>query len=701
MKLHTKQNVVEKSGLKEEAGFSIEASAKAFFILSDGLYSNKVKAVVRELSTNAYDSHVDAGVADKPFDVHVPTRLEPTFYVRDYGTSMSHEDCMQLYTTYFRSTRSDSNDAVGCLGLGSKAPFAYVDSFTVEAYLNGNRRLYTAYKDESGIPVFSLMDEGETEEPNGIKVSMSVDSYDVWDFRREAAEIFKFFKVRPNFVGGEVDFEDGAVTLSGDNWEFERGSHNNYLIMGQIAYPIDEDQIKDEVASKFLYSSSGLNIYANIGDVDITPSRESLSYNSATKAKIVEIINEIGLEIATSMEEQIADQDSLFAARVKYIELSDQCDSVSVAMKALDTNLSWNGQDLFNNMMGSAIETGELHVTSYHKTSWRKKIDVTHGVEKIHMHTDTKYVVDDLPRGGISRIRKYINDNCENASIFVASDENAEAFYELLGGATEEDIILTSNLPKREYYRSGGGGGGGSIPAQVYDHDEGHFVSCKMSVKYEDAFYLEEARGEVRIEGDRQVGEYDEGYGCSLQIHSVSKMIETLTRMGSDLSDKNFYLVKPSVIRNSGLAHRDNWSDGCPVLRDATEEVMNDNLDNIRKVITKPELGRDASSRYAEVIRMTKSDSEIKQLVSEYDACVEEVDAVKHDVAAIRTLMSYFELKVDTDEAAKKMDRFEGSYDKLMERYPMFNEMSSYYMDEDTKQNCANYIDLVENSVDK
>ena len=61
MKLHSSTHTVEKSGNFEENQFSIEASAKAFMILSDGLYSNKILAVIRELSTNAYDSHVDAG----------------------------------------------------------------------------------------------------------------------------------------------------------------------------------------------------------------------------------------------------------------------------------------------------------------------------------------------------------------------------------------------------------------------------------------------------------------------------------------------------------------------------------------------------------------------------------------------------------------------------------------------------------------
>ena len=41
--------------------FKIKNSRKAFQILSSGLYSNKIKAIIRELSTNALDSHRAAG----------------------------------------------------------------------------------------------------------------------------------------------------------------------------------------------------------------------------------------------------------------------------------------------------------------------------------------------------------------------------------------------------------------------------------------------------------------------------------------------------------------------------------------------------------------------------------------------------------------------------------------------------------------
>ena len=122
-------------------------SAKAFSILSSGLYANKIRAIIRELSTNAYDSHVAAGCADRPFEVHLPTSLEPWFSVRDYGVGLSHQQVVNIYTTYFESTKTGSNDFVGALGLGSKSPFSYTENFGVTAVQNGHMGVYTALID--------------------------------------------------------------------------------------------------------------------------------------------------------------------------------------------------------------------------------------------------------------------------------------------------------------------------------------------------------------------------------------------------------------------------------------------------------------------------------------------------------------------------------------------------------------------------
>ena len=133
------QNEAVMSNVGEIGEFRIRNSAKAFSILSSGLYANKVRAVIRELSCNAVDSHVAAGRADTPFDVHLPNALEPHFSIRDYGTGLSHDQVTQIYTTYFESTKTNSNAFIGALGLGSKSPFSYTDNFTVTAIQNGKQ----------------------------------------------------------------------------------------------------------------------------------------------------------------------------------------------------------------------------------------------------------------------------------------------------------------------------------------------------------------------------------------------------------------------------------------------------------------------------------------------------------------------------------------------------------------------------------
>jgi HSP90 family molecular chaperone len=161
--------------------FRIRNSAKAFNILSSGLYANKIRAIVRELSCNAVDSHVAAGRSETPFDIHLPNQLEPWFAIRDYGTGLSHEQVTNIYTTYFESTKTNSNDFIGALGLGSKSPFSYTDNFTVTAIKDGIKGIYSAFINAEGVPSIAKMGEEETTEPSGVEVKFSVN--DRWDFQ--------------------------------------------------------------------------------------------------------------------------------------------------------------------------------------------------------------------------------------------------------------------------------------------------------------------------------------------------------------------------------------------------------------------------------------------------------------------------------------------------------------------------------------
>src|SRR6188474_648086 len=152
MKINEEKSPVKHNFIGPDTTFGIANNAKAFDILSSKIYTDVPLAIVRELSTNAYDSHVMANRKDVPFQVHLPNYEDSYFSIRDFGTGLSHEDMMGLYTSYFTSNRSDSNDTIGCLGLGSKSPFAYTSQFSVISFFNGTKSVYAVFKNEDGIP---------------------------------------------------------------------------------------------------------------------------------------------------------------------------------------------------------------------------------------------------------------------------------------------------------------------------------------------------------------------------------------------------------------------------------------------------------------------------------------------------------------------------------------------------------------------
>lgn len=701
MKLHANINTIEKSGDFEESQFSIEASAKAFFILSDGLYSNKILAVVRELSTNAYDSHVDAGKKDVPFDVHLPTRINPTFYIRDYGTSMSHENCMELYTTYFRSTRNNSNDAVGCLGLGSKAPFAYGDSFTVEAYLDGTRRLYNAYKNEDGSPVFSLMDTSDTIETNGIKVSINVNEYDIERFHREARKVYEFFNVRPHFIGDSIEYNQQNKTLVGDTWYFDDNHHDNFIIMGQIAYPIDCSQIimdgddQSKKNSRFIEYSSGLRVLVNIGDVDITPSRESLSYSRQTKININKIICTILDEISTKIESEIKNQTSLFKARKKYVQIADQCNSIKTAMESLSKSMLWNEHKLFDHIASESIDIPKMTLKLFEKSSYRAKIDMKIDTNRVHFNNTIRFVIDDLTRGGISRVRQNIKQSDGHVACYyykLGPTETVDncALYDILGGATKEDVTFTSTLPKvvRNGNNSYGGSGEPIVQVQVFNEESGNFEDCTMSVKYDNAYYFTESKGDVYISSG----------GRSVSVPVIEHVLNYLYENYSDEVDgKTFYLVKPFVAKNRNLANRDNWHLGYMFLMNIIDQIIEDNIEDIHDVTYQHRLSNNyRTAQWSTVIEMTRYPSIVRSVVSEYNEYASRLQNISEKVELIKNIASHLGVMIPTKDF--KDDKFCMTFDKEIAKYKMLKIILGVPYSTEDKQTIADYMDTVEQS---
>lgn len=297
------------SNVAEISEFKIRASSKSFQILSSGLYQNKIRAIIRELSTNAVDSHVAACRPDAQFDVHLPNQLEGWFSIRDYGTGLSRDQVSKIYTTYFESTKTDSNDFIGALGLGSKTPFSYTDNFTVTAIQNGVKGIYSAFINDTGVPSIALMQEEESTDPAGVEIKFAVHDYkDFWTFAREAELVYAYFKIQP-VVYGSSDFKVHKITYI--DRDIIPGVHttqncNSTAVMGNIAYPINfasSDTTLGDLASLL---SCGLEMHFDIGELDFQASREGLSYIPQTINAIKTKLELVNANLANILAGEVA-----------------------------------------------------------------------------------------------------------------------------------------------------------------------------------------------------------------------------------------------------------------------------------------------------------------------------------------------------------------------------------------------------------
>ena len=307
---HTEQHNLDTGGaVGESKEYSFEMNAHMASLLSDKLYSNKVEAIIRELACNAQDSHIEANNSAS-IDVHLPTAIEPFFYIEDFGIGLNHEDVMNLYTTYGASTKRGTNAQVGQFGLGSKVFFAYTDQATITATKDGIRQIYSAFKDEEGMPNITTMGAAihDNSLPDGVKVYVGVLPGDIEAFTGSAQQIFRRFDPRPNILGGSgYEIEEYESVIDGTGWLMRKEDTGYYnknksqpcAIQGNVAYRISEEEMKTHMEGTGLQFMLDIpfDIIFKIGELDVSSSREELSYNKQTIAAIITRFGDIHNEL--------------------------------------------------------------------------------------------------------------------------------------------------------------------------------------------------------------------------------------------------------------------------------------------------------------------------------------------------------------------------------------------------------------------
>jgi hypothetical protein len=272
-------------------------------LLSSNLYSNPEASFIREIVSNGWDSHVEAGNTNTPLIVNIKydyNTMKHSITIRDYGTGLSKEQFENLFCKIGSSTKRESNAYHGCFGLGHLSPLAVSKVCYITSYYNGVARLYVMTKNGNSITT-NLMSTSNTSEKNGLEITVKgVEGYRY----KDALKNLVFF---PNVYinGNYTEFNNVKIKrykyFTAASTEF-----NDKILLGNVLYPLDSNIIPAEYLDFYnaIYKS-GLVFNFNIGELQVTPNRESIIYNTATNALIVQRIKDACEEIKSILKPSI------------------------------------------------------------------------------------------------------------------------------------------------------------------------------------------------------------------------------------------------------------------------------------------------------------------------------------------------------------------------------------------------------------
>lgn len=323
---------IEATGLHKETFFNVkqENLAHVFSILRNQLYSNKEGAIIREYCTNAFDAHVEAGIPNTPIEITVPTAFNSDLIIRDHGLGLSEDDIHNIFASYGESTKRNTNNQVGMMGLGSKSAFCYSDSFTVVSYHNGTKTTYSAFIDETGIGKISQVMSEPTDE-TGLSIQVPVKRYDATKFENSIFDFIKEFTPKPIIhnspeLNKRIKEYNPKVILSGTNWELRQTQlyDSNYVKMGNVFYPFTYNSIDldydTQAHLRSLYRQ--IIIHANIGDVKPSASRELLDLTGNTKNYLKQAIQTLVDELREQAEEKVKNSSTYWEALINLREVN-------------------------------------------------------------------------------------------------------------------------------------------------------------------------------------------------------------------------------------------------------------------------------------------------------------------------------------------------------------------------------------------
>lgn len=290
MKIENKSADTIKIGqtASKQATISEHKISKLQYILTKGLYSDPITAVIAEITNNGIDAVVQAGKDPKKFPVLVEIDKNEQgnyfFRVTDKGTGLDQNQFENILMNYLESTKEEDSNSIGFFGLGSKSFLGLDRAATFTCRKNGKELKYLAYQGAEFCE-YDLISEKDTKEENGVIFEIPIEGYsEMSQFCSKARQKLAYYDTVALMIYGRL--EPNKITRSKD-WQYSEQNKNTtmHLCLKDVYYQID--------FGKLGINSIEIPIALRFGlqdGITVTPSRENLIYTEKVKTIIKEKI---------------------------------------------------------------------------------------------------------------------------------------------------------------------------------------------------------------------------------------------------------------------------------------------------------------------------------------------------------------------------------------------------------------------------
>lgn len=299
-------------------------------ILSNRMYSYKARSILREYAANAQDANnVNPKLKDKRIHVKLPTFSSPFLEIRDFGLGMTHKEVAETFVKYGASTKRESNDQIGALGMGGKSFLCMAKQMVVISKTENTTTTYDCVLNEFKLPTLKVIDSSPNPNPNdtGVLIKIPIQQDDCHSFEREL-DLFSHWSPEPLVKNYEIPATPIAETdhvnvegLGSIKYHIRGGDESrvtSLIIMGGVPYKTSHNEFRKTSDQDFWGPQGNFIVHVPIGAVSVTSSREALEYDEHTIKNLTAISREITNKAVNNILNKLSEFDNFLTAAKYY-----------------------------------------------------------------------------------------------------------------------------------------------------------------------------------------------------------------------------------------------------------------------------------------------------------------------------------------------------------------------------------------------